>query len=181
MERQFTAGAYILSEDRVLLIYHKKLHKWLPPGGHLEPNELPCEAAKREALEETGLEVEIFSDEYVWVERWNANSFPRPFLCLLEEIPAHGGQPPHQHIDYIYLARPVGGSVNPNLSEIGGINWFSLEEIELLENDQEIFAETKQVIRAIFKFMNEKGNHSWEKMLFSLPQQDNMLVKRPCA
>jgi 8-oxo-dGTP pyrophosphatase MutT (NUDIX family) len=39
------------------MLKHKKLGKWLPPGGHIEPNELPDDAACREVLEETGLKV----------------------------------------------------------------------------------------------------------------------------
>ncbi len=154
MERQYTSTAYIISEERILLIYHRKFRKWLPPGGHIDPNELPSEAAKREVLEETGLEVELFSDEHIWVERSNANSLPRPYMCLLEEIPAHGTQVAHQHIDFIYLARPTGGEEKINETEIGGMRWFTLEEVELLIDDAEIFTETKKTIDSIFKKMN---------------------------
>src|SRR5688572_11893005 len=121
MERQFTASVYILDQDRVLLIYHRKLQKWLQPGGHIDPNEIPSEAAIREALEETGLEVEIIPQENVWVNHWNAKSFERPFLCQLQEIPEHKGQPAHQHVDFQYLARPIGGQENQNILETEGL------------------------------------------------------------
>lgn len=180
MLRQFTAGAYILSEERVLLIYHRKLQKWLPPGGHVDLDELPSETAIREALEETGIEIELVSDEHIWVERWNAKSFPRPFLCLLEEIPAHGTQPEHQHIDYIYLARPTGGHEKINQTETAGLKWFTAGEAEALIDDEEIFVETKEVIRAIFNLLAEKGAQCARKPFSSL-LQDNMLAKQPCA
>jgi 8-oxo-dGTP pyrophosphatase MutT (NUDIX family) len=93
MERQFTATVYIIAENKVLLLMHPKVQKWLPPGGHLEANEIPSECAKREALEETGLTVELIKEEHVWVDRWNATSFERPWLCLLENMPAYGSQP----------------------------------------------------------------------------------------
>ncbi len=154
MQRQYTATAYIISEEKTLLIYHRKFEKWLPPGGHIDPNELPCEAAKREVLEETGLEVELFTDEHLWVERSNAKSLPRPYMCLLEEIPAHGIQPAHQHIDFIYLARPIGGEEKVNEIETGGMHWFTLDEVDLLTSDIEIFSETRETIHSIFKNIN---------------------------
>lgn len=157
MLRQFTATVYIIDNQRVLLIYHRKLHKWLPPGGHLEPNELPSEGAKREALEETGLEIALIPQENVWIERWNANSFERPYLCLLEEIPARGDQPAHQHIDMIYVGKPIGGTETLNMRETGGLRWFSLEEIEALSSDVEIFEETRQTLRHILS-----EQHAWK-------------------
>ena len=149
MLRQFTATVYIVENDRVLLIFHRKMQKWLPPGGHLEPNELPHEAAKREALEETGIQVELNLQENIWVERWNATSIPRPYMCLLEEIPPFGDQPAHQHIDFIYVGKPVGGTEIENRKETDGLKWFTAEEIEALESDIDIFEETRSSIKKI--------------------------------
>lgn len=147
MIRQMTATIYILEKGRVLLIYHKKLKKWLPPGGHLEPNELPSEGAIREAKEETGLEVEIIPQENIWIEkRWNGRSFERPYLCLLEYIPQHHLQPAHEHVDLIYIGKPVGGKLKQNHEETEGLRWFSLTDLEKLQKDIEIFAETFDVI-----------------------------------
>lgn len=151
MQRQFVASAYVFSEKRTLLIYHRKLQKWLCPGGHVDPNELPSEAAIREVLEETGLEVELLTDEHLWIDQWNATSFSRPYLCLLEEIPAYESQPAHQHIDFVYISRPVSGQETFNSSETDGLRWFTLEEVNALTSDREIFAETKSVIHSIFE------------------------------
>lgn len=149
MERQFTATVYIIDQERVLLILHRKLNKWLPPGGHLDPNETPAEGARREAREETGLEIEFIRQENVWIERWNARSFERPYLCLIEEIPPHKDVAAHQHIDFIYLGRPVGGVEKQNSDETDGMRWFTLDEIEALKADEEIFVETQETIRSI--------------------------------
>lgn len=149
IEAHFTSTVYIVEAGRTLLIYHKKFKKWLPPGGHLHPNETPSEAALREAKEETGLEIELFQQENVWIDRWNAKSIPRPYMCLLEEIPAVGDQAAHRHIDMIFLARPTGGNEEINSHETEGLQWFSLEEVESLEGDVEIFEETKETLRKI--------------------------------
>ncbi len=151
MEKQMTATAYILNEDRVLLVLHPKLKKWLPPGGHLEYNETPPEAAIRESREETGLEIEILKEENIWVDRWNAKSFERPWLCLLENIPAYKDKPEHQHIDFIYLATVTGGSITEAHQALQPIRWFCYEEVFALKPDLEIFIETQMTIHAIFK------------------------------
>ncbi|MBS4168549.1 NUDIX domain-containing protein [Parachlamydia sp. AcF125] len=148
--RQFTSSVYILENQKVLLIFHKKLRKWLPPGGHLEPNETPPEAARREAYEETGLEVALLSQENVWIERWNATSFERPYVCLIAEVPAYRDQPAHQHLDFVYLGYPVKGALAQNVEETEGIRWFTPSEIALLKPDEEIFVETQQILKQIF-------------------------------
>lgn len=149
MKKEFTATVYILHEGKVLLLYHKKLQKWLPPGGHMEPNETPPEAARREVKEETGLEIQFLKQENIWVNHWNANSIERPYLCLLEEIPAYRDVPAHQHIDMIFVAQPVSSDLVMN-DESHSLRWFSIEELKLLELDIEIFKETFQVIEHLF-------------------------------
>lgn len=61
LERQYCASSYVIDfkAKEVLLIYNKKLKKWLQPGGHIEGYETPIETAVREAFEETGIHVSI--------------------------------------------------------------------------------------------------------------------------
>jgi len=166
MKRQFTATVYIVEDERVLLIKHRKLRKWLPPGGHLDPNETPPEAAKREAFEETGMKVELVPQENIWIDHWNAKSLERPFLCLLEEIPAYGDEPAHQHMDLCYLGRPIGGKLKENPKETDGIRWFTLDEINKLEPDVDIFAETQKVLLTILtKHSLELDPHQKDALL----------------
>lgn len=56
-KKHYTATGYITnySKTKILLIHHKGLNKWLPPGGHVETNEAPDSAVLREVQEETGL------------------------------------------------------------------------------------------------------------------------------
>ena len=53
-----TAGGFLIQDHKVLLVKHKKLGFWLAPGGHLEPDELPHQAAEREVFEETQVQVQ---------------------------------------------------------------------------------------------------------------------------
>ncbi len=149
MIREFTASVYIIEDQKVLLLFHQKLQKWLCPGGHVEENETPLEAARREVKEETGLEIEFIPQENLWINCWNAKSIERPYLCLLEEIPAYKQTPAHQHIDFIYIAKPLEGHypTEPH-------RWFSWEDLQDLKPDIEIFVETLNVIRHLFQVIS---------------------------
>lgn len=145
IERHFTVTTYILDKGKTLLLFHPKHQKWTPPGGHLEVNETPPECAKREVLEETGLEIEFIKQENLWINGANASSMERPYLCLLENIPPHGIHAAHQHMDLLYLARPVGGKEREDLVQKNLLRWWSYEEL-LLIPDQLIFGDVKQTL-----------------------------------
>jgi len=155
-----TASVYIFSSEKVLLIFHPKIHKWLPPGGHLEEGELPHEGAQREVLEETGLDITWRLQENITINRWNAKSIPRPYLCLLESVEDAKG--PHKHIDFIFIADALESQVfkNPETQEAqtylsgiqqGTLKWFTLEEILALKGDKDIFIETQETLEHLMK------------------------------
>lgn len=148
-KKQFTATVYVVHDGKVLLVKHRKFNKWLPPGGHVDRDETPVEAAKREVFEETGFEIEFIRDEHLWIEAWNGKSIERPFFCILFDVPEHKEEKAHQHIDFIYVAQLKGGQEIQNSREIEDLRWFSLEEILKLEGDVEIFKETQSVIQVV--------------------------------
>jgi ADP-ribose pyrophosphatase YjhB (NUDIX family) len=154
MDKHFTATTYILDKGKTLLIFHKKLQKWLPPGGHLELNETPAEGAIREAKEETGLDVEIIPQENLWITKSNASSLERPYMCLLENIPAYERTKEHQHIDFIYVCRPKTNGSHTRSDESHQIKWFSLEDLALLNPEEDIFDETLITIKHLFSHFN---------------------------
>lgn len=148
MNKHFTATAYVFWQRKVLLHYHAKLNKYLPPGGHLEPNETPSEGALREVKEETGLDVLLIEQENLRVNAYNAASIPRPFLCLLENIPAFKDKIAHQHIDMIFLARLQ----DPEQADqvLTPFRWYSFEDIQLMDPEN-FFSDTLQVIQFVLK------------------------------
>src|SRR5581483_6533828 len=88
----FTAAGFVLSAAapaRVLLILHRKLGLWLPPGGHLDPADGgdPLRTALREVREETGVVAAVHGDA------------PALFDVDAHTIPARPEMPEHRHLD----------------------------------------------------------------------------------
>ncbi len=145
MKREYTATCFIIRKDNLfLLLYHKKHQKWMPPGGHVEKNETPSEAARREVREETGLEIDFLYQENVWIHKPHAQSIERPFLCLLENVPARKDEPAHQHIDFIFVAHPSSETLTEG-------RWFTFEEVEKLAHDKKMFPEIKEILEKILQ------------------------------
>ena len=128
----------------------------MPPGGHVEANEAPEDTARRECKEETGLDVEIVGDAQDDLFAHNAHEgrmLKKPIAMLLEEIPAcpKRNEPAHQHMDFLFLARPIDPSQDAILdhSEGSEMRWFTHEEIEALDEHTEIFSNVKSYILSI--------------------------------
>lgn len=107
-KKHFTSTCFVMHPklDMVLLHWHAKVKSWLPPGGHIELDETPYEAAKREVLEETGLTVNILKSEKILNNSINVVELDSPVTILLESIsdPVEGE---HFHIDMIYFSEAV--------------------------------------------------------------------------
>ncbi len=124
--RDFTVAVFVVHDGFVLLHLHRKLDKWLPPGGHIEPEELPDDAAVREVREESGLAVELVG------ERGIATDYPDQPVQLV--VPA-GIQleriaPGHEHIDLVYFAsvREVSSPSLPRPAE--EFRWFGQDDLD---------------------------------------------------
>ena len=104
MRRHFVATAFVVHDDAVLLHWHRKVKGWLPPGGHVEPNEDPVQAVLREVLEETGLDVDIVPTVSLFQVE-DLEQVQPPVTILIEDIP-DDGEGPHKHIDFIYFTVP---------------------------------------------------------------------------
>lgn len=156
MHRHFTATAFVIdSQKRVLLMWHKRLQRWMPPGGHIDENETPEETARRECVEETGLDVEIVGDAQPDLfERAvrEGRMLKKPLAMLLENIPAseERGEPAHEHMDFLFLAKPLDETQALQMAEAEAdrLKWFTQEEIDTLP-DEEIFQNVRAYVRML--------------------------------
>lgn len=125
LTRDLAVSVFVVWRSRVLLHYHPKLGLWLPPGGHVEENELPDEAAVREVLEESGVEVELEWEPPITAP--GPRQLARPRGVQLERI-----GPSHEHVDLIYFARPKAGYAGGVAGEAGLFAWYDLEAARAL-------------------------------------------------
>lgn len=130
----FTASSFVLSPDdsSLLLIFHGKLHRWLQPGGHIEPEDVDIvAAARREVAEEVGLdELELIGDGL-------------PFDLDIHAIPARKTDPEHEHFDVRFLFRARSWQVQAATDAVDA-RWVPLDEVGQLESDS-------SVLRAVAK------------------------------
>ena len=106
-----TASGIVVGRRGTVLHLHKRLGRWMQPGGHIDPGETPPVAARREAMEELGLTVEHPSGG--------------PHLLHLDVHEAALG---HTHLDLRYLL--VGGDADPQPppGESPEARWFDWDE-----------------------------------------------------
>jgi ADP-ribose pyrophosphatase YjhB (NUDIX family) len=133
ISRDFTVAVFVVDHDHVVLHPHAKLGIWLPPGGHIEPNELPDEAAIREVAEESGLEIELVGERGIGVDYpGQPVQLVRPEGIQLEFI-----GPDHQHIDLIYFAKPAGRLDRlPPL--FAGMEWVDRDSMDRIDLTDEV-------------------------------------------
>jgi 8-oxo-dGTP pyrophosphatase MutT (NUDIX family) len=133
----FTASAFVTAPDgrAVLLVHHSKLHRWLQPGGHIEPEDVDLfEAVAREVREEVGLQELTFPDGRVL------------FDVDIHDIPPIQGDPAHRHYDLRVHVR------SPTLlfhagSDAKAAKWVELEEVNAVDSDESVMRAVRKLMR----------------------------------
>ncbi len=120
----FTVVCFIINKNRVLLVLHKELNKWLPVGGHIEPGEDPEEALFREIQEECGLKVEILS------KKPGIKFEGRKYLLPPVYLDIHSINENHRHVAMVYFGKTEDENFRHEDSDHYDTRWFSESDLE---------------------------------------------------
>lgn len=113
----FTASCWLVSADgeRALLMHHRKLDRWLQPGGHADGDADLPQVALREAHEETGLDA--------------LSVQPDLFDLDAHVIPARGAEPEHWHFDVRFVVRATGSEQFQANGESRAMAWRAVSSL----------------------------------------------------
>jgi 8-oxo-dGTP pyrophosphatase MutT (NUDIX family) len=134
-----TGSAFVLdaSHERIFLVHHRKLGRWLQPGGHGDPGETEALAvARREAREETAIEGLTLHP-----------TAPAPFDLDVHTIPARGEELAHEHLDIRYLLiAPPGAVARHDEAEALGGAWVPIAEAAREGQDESVARAARKIL-----------------------------------
>ena len=113
-----TGSALVLDSncERLLLTHHRKLNRWLQPGGHADGVTDVSKVAMTEAEEESGLPaIEFVSDALLDVD--------------IHAIPERKGEPEHFHYDCRFLLKAAGSDEFIVSDESHDLAWVGFDDI----------------------------------------------------
>lgn len=146
--RHFCACAYIVNPNnrKLLLVKHKEYNKWLQPGGHIENNETPEEAAIREVYEETGIKITLIGEHFP-----REDDLIRPLGVQCNR--KHNGD---KMIDIVYYGKPNNPDsplkANDESTDIG---WFSRHDLDEMSVFPDVKITFDYILREYFGVTND--------------------------
>jgi 8-oxo-dGTP pyrophosphatase MutT (NUDIX family) len=132
-----TATGFVFSPDqeRILLVHHRRLDRWLLPGGHVDDEDAEIwDSARREVIEETGAQLA---------------PAPRPQLVGMDVhgIPGKRGEPYHLHHDLVFQFQAIAEGLQVS-EESRAVVWCAPGEFDhyaLPDNVRRIYARVREL------------------------------------
>jgi len=128
LKGHFTGSCWVTNESftQVLLLHHVKLDRWLQPGGHADGEEDLLAVAKKELVEETGINDVIAGRDQL-------------FDIDIHEIPKRKNIPVHEHFDarFHFIVRDnISLVIN---EESNALQWVPIDQVINLTNGERSF------------------------------------------
>ena len=112
-----------MAGDRVLLAHHRKLGRWLQPGGYSDGDADTLAVALRDAREESGLDVRALDDAIFDID--------------VHGIPARGREAAHFHFDVRFLVQAEHDRFRVS-DESHALAWVLAARLDALTNEESV-------------------------------------------
>jgi 8-oxo-dGTP pyrophosphatase MutT (NUDIX family) len=132
-----TATGFVYAPDgeRLLLVHHRRLDRWLLPGGHVDKQDAEIwDTARREVVEETGVQLA-------------AEAMPRLAGLDVHGIPGKRGEPYHLHHDLIFQFQAIGEELHVS-EESRAVVWCApgeFDRYDLPDNVRRTYARVREL------------------------------------
>jgi 8-oxo-dGTP pyrophosphatase MutT (NUDIX family) len=145
--RHFTASVYVVNDGATALHHHRRLGMRLPPGGHVDRDELPHEAGLREVREETGLEATLLGETPDFASE-TSRPIPRPRHLMLADVNRYDGRVGHQHVDHVFYAAVPSREIDPDDGEEApdAWAWYTPADLDAADVDEDVAALGREAI-----------------------------------
>jgi 8-oxo-dGTP diphosphatase len=111
----------VVDADHILLVDHKNAQLWLPPGGHVEPDEDPRSTVVRELQEELGLTIDRDSVG------------PPVMVTVTSTVGVTAG---HTDVSLWYAVRASREAcITFDSDEFHAVQWFAFNDVPLQRSD----------------------------------------------
>lgn len=125
-----TGSAWVVNAryDHVLLMHHRKLDRWLQPGGHADGDADIIRVALRETAEEAGVDpgqLRLVSE--------------MPFDVDIHAVTPTESDPTTQHIDVRFLVEMDDRIPVPGNAESYEVRWVPLHQVPRYNNDRSAY------------------------------------------
>ena len=139
MSYEVSAGGYVFREKdggfEVLMI-QDRYGWWTLPKGHIEGDETPLQAAKREVLEETGVEAEFVG-----------------YLPTVYYVFWTHGKRAEKFVHYYLMRADAESTPQPQLEEIRRVDWVALSKVDHLKQ----YSNNQPVMQAAASILEKSG------------------------
>jgi 8-oxo-dGTP pyrophosphatase MutT (NUDIX family) len=148
-----TASTFVFSRPardwQLCLVLHPVFGRLMIPGGHVEPNETPPEAALREVAEETGLAVSLVRRPGLAAPGGVAASgrlVSAPWWIMQQPLDRDNQlAEPHFHVDHLYVA--IATVAESLTHPAHPVSWHHLDELGELN----MFTDTRMFASVLFE------------------------------
>lgn len=129
----FTTNAFIVRDNKVLLVFNTDYNSWFGPGGHIEKDENVEESLFREIYEETGIEekgLKIISSTKSELTGDIFSDMDGKMLSTPNYVDVHKVSTTHFHLAFRYFLTTNSDFTESKDVSVTKLKWFSIDELQ---------------------------------------------------